>query len=90
MAVMCRNHRGFVEATAAISKLGADALYLNTAFAAPQLTEVVGREKPKAIVYDEEFGDLLVGRRQAAQALHRLARLGRPAVPDHRRADRGR
>jgi acyl-CoA synthetase (AMP-forming)/AMP-acid ligase II len=59
VAVMCRNHRGFVEATAAISKLGADALYLNTAFAAPQLTEVVGREKPKAIVFDEEFGDLL-------------------------------
>jgi acyl-CoA synthetase (AMP-forming)/AMP-acid ligase II len=59
VAVMCRNHRGFVEATAAISKLGADALYLNTAFAAPQLTEVVGREKPKAIVYDEEFGELL-------------------------------
>ena len=59
VAVMCRNHRGFVEATAALSKLGADALYLNTAFAAPQLTEVVGREKPKAIVYDEEFGDLL-------------------------------
>jgi acyl-CoA synthetase (AMP-forming)/AMP-acid ligase II len=59
VAVMCRNHRGFIEATAALSKLGADALYLNTAFAAPQLTEVVGREKPKAIVYDEEFGDLL-------------------------------
>ena len=78
---MCRNHRGFVEATAAISKLGADALYLNTAFAAPQLTEVVGREKPKAIVYDEEFGEPAVGRRQAAQALHRLARLGRPADP---------
>jgi acyl-CoA synthetase (AMP-forming)/AMP-acid ligase II len=59
VAVMCRNHRGFVEATAALSKLGADALYLNTAFAAPQLTEVVGREKPRAIVYDEEFSDLL-------------------------------
>jgi acyl-CoA synthetase (AMP-forming)/AMP-acid ligase II len=59
VAVMCRNHRGFIEATAAISKLGADALFLNTAFAAPQLTEVVQREKPKAIVYDEEFGDLL-------------------------------
>jgi acyl-CoA synthetase (AMP-forming)/AMP-acid ligase II/carbon monoxide dehydrogenase subunit G len=59
VAVMCRNHRGFIEATAALSKLGADALYLNTAFAAPQLTEVVGREKPKAIIYDEEFGELL-------------------------------
>jgi acyl-CoA synthetase (AMP-forming)/AMP-acid ligase II/carbon monoxide dehydrogenase subunit G len=68
VAVMCRNHRGFVEATAALSKLGADALYLNTAFAAPQLTEVVGREKPKAIVYDEEFGDLL------SEAAHRRKR----------------
>ena len=59
VAVMCRNHRGWIESTAAISKLGADALFLNTAFAAPQLTEVVGREKPKAIIYDEEFTELL-------------------------------
>jgi acyl-CoA synthetase (AMP-forming)/AMP-acid ligase II/carbon monoxide dehydrogenase subunit G len=68
VAVMCRNHRGFVETTAALSKLGADALYLNTAFAAPQLTEVVGREKPKGIVYDEEFGELL------SEAAHRRKR----------------
>jgi acyl-CoA synthetase (AMP-forming)/AMP-acid ligase II len=59
VGIMCRNHRGFVEATVAISKLGADALYLNTAFAAPQLTEVVKREKPAALIYDEEFGELL-------------------------------
>jgi acyl-CoA synthetase (AMP-forming)/AMP-acid ligase II/carbon monoxide dehydrogenase subunit G len=66
VGIMCRNHRGFIEATVAVSKLGADALYLNTAFAGPQLTEVVGREKPKALVYDEEFGDLLeeAGRRR--------------------------
>ena len=56
---MCRNHRGFVEATVAVAKLGAHALYLNTAFAGPQLTEVVKREKPVAIVYDEEFAGLL-------------------------------
>ena len=59
VAIMCRNHRFFVEATVAASKLGADALYLNTAFAGPQLTEVVKREKPIAIVYDEEFEELL-------------------------------
>jgi len=59
VGIMARNHRGFVEATVAVSKLGADGLYLNTAFAGPQLTEVVKREKPKAIVYDEEFADLL-------------------------------
>ena len=34
-------------------------LYLNTAFAGPQLTEVVQREKPTAIVYDQEFTELL-------------------------------
>ncbi|MGI9094573.1 MAG: AMP-binding protein [Thermoleophilaceae bacterium] len=59
VAIMCRNHRGFVESTVAVAKLGAHALYLNTAFAGPQLTEVVQREKPVAIIYDEEFADLL-------------------------------
>ena len=59
VGVMCRNHRGFIEATIALSKLGADSLYLNTAFAGPQLTEVVQREKPKALIFDEEFYGLL-------------------------------
>jgi fatty-acyl-CoA synthase len=59
VAIMCRNHRGFIEATVALSKLGVDALFLNTAFAGPQLTEVVKREKPKGIIYDEEFSGLL-------------------------------
>jgi acyl-CoA synthetase (AMP-forming)/AMP-acid ligase II/uncharacterized membrane protein len=59
VALMMRNHRGFVESVAALSKLGADALLLNTAFAGPQLTEVVKREKPIAVIYDEEFGELL-------------------------------
>ncbi len=59
VGIMCRNHRGFIEATVALSKLGADALYLNTAFAGPQITEVVKREKPKALIFDEEFYELL-------------------------------
>ena len=61
VGIMCRNHRGFVEASIAVSKLGADALYLNTAFAGPQLTEVTRREKPRALIYDEEFSGLLEG-----------------------------
>ncbi len=59
VAIMCRNHRGFVEATVACSKLGAGALYLNTAFAGPQITDVLKREKPRAVIYDEEFGELV-------------------------------
>jgi fatty-acyl-CoA synthase len=59
VAIMSRNHRGFVEATLACSKLGADGLYMNTAFAGPQLAEVVEREDPVALIHDQEFGELL-------------------------------
>ena len=55
---MIRNHRGFIDATVACSKLGAHALYLNTAFAGPQITEVVKREKPVALISDAEFEEL--------------------------------
>jgi fatty-acyl-CoA synthase len=61
IGIMCRNHRGFIEVTLAAAKLGASALYLNTMFAGPQLVEVMDREGPKALVYDEEFADLLDG-----------------------------
>jgi acyl-CoA synthetase (AMP-forming)/AMP-acid ligase II len=61
IGIMCRNHRGFIEATLAAAKLGASALYLNTMFAGPQLVEVTRREAPKALVYDEEFAGLLDG-----------------------------
>jgi acyl-CoA synthetase (AMP-forming)/AMP-acid ligase II len=61
VGIMCRNHRGFIEATLAAAKIGASALYLNTMFAGPQLIEVTRREKPKALVYDEEFSALLDG-----------------------------
>jgi fatty-acyl-CoA synthase len=56
---MCRNHRGFIDATVACSKLGAGALYLNTAFAGPQITDVLQRESPAAVIYDEEFAGLI-------------------------------
>jgi fatty-acyl-CoA synthase len=59
VAIMCRNHRGFIEATVACSKLGAGALYLNTAFAGPQITDVLAREDPVAVIYDEEFAGLV-------------------------------
>jgi acyl-CoA synthetase (AMP-forming)/AMP-acid ligase II len=61
VGIMCRNHRGFIEATLATAKLGASALYLNTMFAGPQLTEVMRREGPKALICDEEFVGLLDG-----------------------------
>ncbi len=59
VAIMCRNHRGFIEATVACSKLGATALYLNTAFAGPQITDVLKREDAAAVVYDQDFSELV-------------------------------
>ena len=59
VAIMCRNHRGFVDACVATAKLGADILLLNTAFAGPQLVEVLEREGPSAVIHDEEFTGLL-------------------------------
>jgi fatty-acyl-CoA synthase len=58
VAIMCRNHRGWIDAVLACSKLGANALFLNTAFSGPQLADVIQREKPKALVYDQEFSEL--------------------------------
>ncbi|HEX3316654.1 MAG TPA: AMP-binding protein [Solirubrobacteraceae bacterium] len=60
VAMMCRNHRGFIDATVALSKLGAHCLYLNTSFAGPQITDVVKREDATAIIYDQEFTNLVV------------------------------
>ena len=59
VAIMCRNHRRFIDATLAVSKLGATGLYMNTAFSGPQLAGVVEREGPSALIYDEEFAALL-------------------------------
>ncbi len=66
VAILCRNHRGFVEATIACSKLGANVAYLNTSFAGPQITEVCKREGMTALIYDEEFTEVVAG---AAESL---------------------
>jgi acyl-CoA synthetase (AMP-forming)/AMP-acid ligase II/NAD(P)-dependent dehydrogenase (short-subunit alcohol dehydrogenase family) len=55
VAIMCRNHRGFLQAAIAASRLGCDLVPLNNDFAGPQLGEVLGREGVTAAVYDEEF-----------------------------------
>ena len=55
VAVMCRNHRGFLEAFLATSMLGADRLLLDTYLPKPALTKLLGRERPQAIIYDAEF-----------------------------------
>jgi len=59
IALMCRNHRGFVEANLAGWKLGANVILLNTMFSGPQLADVTAREGAKLVVLDQEFEGLL-------------------------------
>ena len=88
VGLMARNHRGFVDALVACSKLGCHVLFLNTAFSGPQLTDVVQREKPKALIYDEEFAEVLRDaghRRKRFIAWHDDADAARPKDPRSRR-----
>jgi fatty-acyl-CoA synthase len=64
VAIMCRNHRWFVEASVACSKLAANIVYLDPSDGPASVAEVVRREDPRVLVYDEEFSELLepVGR----------------------------
>ena len=59
VALLCRNHRGFVETLSATARLGAQSLLLNTGFSGPQLADVMAREQGTLIVYDEEFAGVV-------------------------------
>jgi fatty-acyl-CoA synthase len=59
VAILCRNHRWFVEALFAAAKCGARIILLNTDFAGPQLREVAAREGADLLVHDEEYVELL-------------------------------
>jgi fatty-acyl-CoA synthase len=57
IAILCRNHRGFLDATFAAAKLGLRVVFLNTDFAGPQIDDVCRRERLDTLVYDAEYGD---------------------------------
>ncbi|SDN49582.1 AMP-binding protein [Allokutzneria albata] len=60
VGVLCRNHRGFVESVAALSKLGAHAVLLNTGASPSQLSAVLREQEICLVVADTEFRPLLV------------------------------
>ncbi len=77
VAIMCRNHRGFIDGAVAVVKLGADALFLNTEFGAPAIAAVLEREGTKALIYDEEFSSLVA---EGASDLTRFVAYHEPAT----------
>jgi acyl-CoA synthetase (AMP-forming)/AMP-acid ligase II/NAD(P)-dependent dehydrogenase (short-subunit alcohol dehydrogenase family) len=61
VAIMCRNHRGFVYGQVSAARLGCDLVPLNTDFAGPQLREVLAREGVTTAIYDQEFEPVFDG-----------------------------
>ncbi len=61
VAILVRNHRGFLDSVFAAAKCGARIVLLNTSFAGPQIREVAGREGTDLLVYDDEYSELLEG-----------------------------
>jgi acyl-CoA synthetase (AMP-forming)/AMP-acid ligase II len=61
VAILARNHRGFLESVFAAAKCGARIVLLNTSFAGPQIREVAEREGTDLLVYDDEYSELLEG-----------------------------
>ncbi len=59
VAVLCRNHRGFVEAVTACGKLGAHVVLLNTGLSAGQIATVLREQDVTVVVADTEFRNLL-------------------------------
>lgn len=61
IALLARNHRGFLIALFAGAKIGARLVLLNTDFAGPQIREVAGREGTDLLVHDDEYSAFLEG-----------------------------
>jgi acyl-CoA synthetase (AMP-forming)/AMP-acid ligase II len=59
VGVLCRNHRGAVEAQVALGKLGVDAVLLNTGLPASQLAAVAEELQLHTVVADAEFSEKL-------------------------------
>lgn len=61
VAILVRNHRGFLDALFAAAKCGARIVLLNTDFSGPQVREVAEREGATLLVHDDEYAAFLEG-----------------------------
>jgi fatty-acyl-CoA synthase len=59
VALLARNSAEFVIALIALGKLGATVVHLNTGFAGPALATALDDENVRAVVYDDEFSELV-------------------------------
>lgn len=94
VAVLCRNHRGFVEAVTAAVKLGAHVVLLNTGLSTAQIATVLREQEVRLVVADAEFE---VPVQEPDTGVHRITDTALvdliadfPATPLPRRPPRGR
>jgi len=59
IGVLCRDGRRFFDAAVAAQKLGANLVYVNTAFSAPQIAGVVEDEGIDILVHDDALAELV-------------------------------
>ncbi|OJF81401.1 fatty-acid--CoA ligase [Nocardia seriolae] len=55
VAILCRNHAGFVAATAAGAQLGAELVFINTELPAAALAALLRRHSPDILIADQEY-----------------------------------
>jgi acyl-CoA synthetase (AMP-forming)/AMP-acid ligase II len=92
LGILCRNHRDFVIAALAGSRLGADLVFLSTDLGASALAGVLDREAVTMVVHDEEFAGVLDSSgsavpRMTGQELEAMAAVPSAApmpIPDRR------
>ncbi|GAB20309.1 putative acid--CoA ligase [Gordonia effusa NBRC 100432] len=61
VAVLARDHRGLIIALSATGRAGFRLAMMNTGFGKTQFVEVVEREHVRAVLHDQEFGELVDG-----------------------------
>ncbi|MEA2168185.1 MAG: fatty-acyl-CoA synthase [Solirubrobacteraceae bacterium] len=59
VAILARNHRGFLDAVFGAAKVGARVILLNTDFAGPQIRDVTEREGTRLLICDDEYYELV-------------------------------
>ena len=75
VGIMCRNHRGFVEAVVAANRIGSDVLLLNTSFAGPALAD--RPDATRIVAWTDGQHDLTVEKLIADHAGQQPERSGR-------------
>ena len=85
VALLARNSRQFLLAQAAVAKVGADLIYLNTGFSGPQVGDVVRGEKVALLIADEEFAGRIA---EAAPSVPLVTGLDELAAGDDRASPR--